>query len=106
MKKKLNCWEFMQCGREPGGPGVKSLGVCPVCTEDALDGVHGGKNCGRACWALAGTSCSGTATGKFATKFETCFNCEFFKLVREEEGSALERVIVLCERLDHKRSSG
>ncbi|MBW1827057.1 MAG: hypothetical protein JRI78_08720 [Deltaproteobacteria bacterium] len=25
---KVNCWEFMECGREPGGEFVDELGVC------------------------------------------------------------------------------
>jgi len=27
---KLNCWEFKKCGRQPGGPKVAELGVCPA----------------------------------------------------------------------------
>ena len=92
------------CGREPGGPGVKSLGVCPVCTENALDGVHGGKNCGRACWVAVGTFCKGTATGKFTANIETCLNCEFFQLVKDEEGQNLRRTMSLTEILDHKKA--
>jgi len=42
--KKPNCWEFKQCGREPGGLLSDELGVCPASTETRLDGVHGGKN--------------------------------------------------------------
>ena len=94
------------CGREPGGPGVKSLGVCPVCTEDALDGVHGGKNCGRACWIAVGTFCTGNATGKFTTDIETCLNCDFFMLVRKEEGQNLKRTMALTETYDNNKSGG
>jgi len=30
---KLNCWEFMKCGREVGGKNVKELGICQVVLE-------------------------------------------------------------------------
>jgi len=39
--KKLNCWEFKQCGREAGGAHVDEFGVCPATKEQRLDGVHG-----------------------------------------------------------------
>lgn len=47
--KKLNCWEFMQCDRQPGGDKIKELGTCPVTTDEELDGTHGGIGAGRAC---------------------------------------------------------
>jgi len=31
--KKKNCWEFMKCGREPGGVNAIELGVCRAATE-------------------------------------------------------------------------
>ena len=57
--KKLNCWEFKQCGRQKGGENAGDLGVCPAATEEAADGLNCGKKGGRACWALAGTLCGG-----------------------------------------------
>ena len=47
-----NCWEHKKCGREPGGSETESLGVCPAAVESRLDGVHGGRNAGRACWIV------------------------------------------------------
>ncbi len=85
-EKKLNCWEFMKCGREPGGSKVHELGVCPAATAEKADGLNGGKNGGRICWAIAGTICGGKITGTFAQKKETCLKCEFYKRVRKEEG--------------------
>ncbi len=52
MSEKLNCWEWKQCGREPGGVNVASLGICPASTEMKMNGVHGGKNGGRTCWIV------------------------------------------------------
>jgi len=84
-ERRLNCWEFQGCGREPGGANVAECGVCPAVLERRLDGVHGGKNAGRACWAVAGTFCMGSAEGTFAKKYKTCSLCDFYLLVREEE---------------------
>lgn len=51
--KKINCWEFKKCGRESGGAHAYDFGVCPAATEKRLNGTHGGKNAGRACWVVA-----------------------------------------------------
>jgi hypothetical protein len=82
---KTNCWEFKKCGRETGGINCEKLGVCIACTETRLNGVHGGKNSGRACWAVVGTLCGGQVQGAFAAKFGNCKNCEFYKTVLNEE---------------------
>ena len=82
---KRNCWEFMKCGREPGGVKAEELGVCPAATADILDGAHGGKNAGRVCWVIAGTMCGGEAVGSFAKKYNDCRICKFYQLVKAEE---------------------
>ena len=69
---KLNCWEFMKCGREMNGLNSTEMGVCPVCFEKQLDGVHGGNNAGRACWVVAGTMCGSKVHGSFAEKTGDC----------------------------------
>ncbi len=83
---KKNCWEFKQCGREPGGSNVKELGMCPASTEPRLDGVHEGYCAGRSCWVVAGTLCGGEIQGSFAKKYGDCEKCEFYNSVRKEEG--------------------
>jgi hypothetical protein len=83
--KKMNCWEFKKCGREPGGAREKHNGVCPAAVEKKLDGVHGGKNAGRACWVVAGTYCDGRVQGTFARKYRDCKNCDFYQRVKKEE---------------------
>ena len=40
--RKLNCWEFKNCGRQPEGFNVESMGLCPATTEEKLDGAHDG----------------------------------------------------------------
>jgi hypothetical protein len=84
--KKLNCWEVKKCGRESEGAKVKELGICPASTEERLDDIHGGKNAGRVCWAVAGTFCEGKVQGTYAQKYGNCAVCEFFIKVRHEEG--------------------
>lgn len=83
---KKNCWEYMECGREPGAENVDELGACPAATSDKLDGAHGGKNSGRVCWVVAGTMCACEVEGSFAKKYQDCRKCDFYQLVREEEG--------------------
>lgn len=82
---KLNCWEFMKCGREVGGKNVEKLGVCPAATETKTNGIHGGINGGRCCWAVAGTLCNGKTQGTFVDKFMDCSKCPFSILVNQEE---------------------
>ncbi len=63
-RKKLNCWEYMKCGREPGGEKADELGICPAAADSSFDGLNRGKNAGRICWAVAGTFCSGETQGR------------------------------------------
>jgi hypothetical protein len=85
---KINCWEFKNCGREPGGAKVEELGVCPAVTDASYDGLNEGKNAGRICWAAAGTFCGGKIQGTFAEKQISCMICDFLKKVTEEEKPA------------------
>ncbi len=87
----------MQCGRGPGTKGES--GVCPAAREARLDGTHGGKNAGRACWTVAGTFCGGEIQGTFAKKFEVCRLCTFFQQVLEEEQENFQKTIALLTRL-------
>ncbi|MBI5445121.1 MAG: hypothetical protein HY900_28410 [Deltaproteobacteria bacterium] len=81
-----NCWEMKKCGREPAGAKTKELGVCPAATDASSNGVNGGKNAGRICWAVSGTLCGGKVQGSFAQKRLSCMSCEFFAHVKETEG--------------------
>jgi hypothetical protein len=85
MSQKQNCWEIKHCHREPGGSMTKHLGVCPVALAAEYDGVHGGRNAGRACWVIAGSMCEGKVQGSFVEKFDSCKACDFYQLVMEEE---------------------
>lgn len=86
MAIKQNCWEFKNCGREPGCANVAELGICPASTNTKVDGANSGKNGGRACWPITGTFCGGTVQGSFAVKLANCMSCDFYKLVGSEEG--------------------
>jgi len=82
-----NCWEFYQCGLEPGGKNAEEVGICPATTETKLNGVNRGKNGGRACWAVSRTLCSnGGVYGQVHEKFRHCVTCAFFGKVQDEEG--------------------
>lgn len=83
----MNCWEYKQCGREPGGNKVKDLGICPAATEQKLHGINGGTNGGRSCWVIKETLCGNQVQGGFAEKLSKCLGCDFYSTVRDEEGS-------------------
>ncbi len=96
---KANCWEAMRCGREPGGRNVAGQGICPAAVDRRVDGVNGGKNGGRACWAVSGTFCEGKIQGSFAIKMSDCLCCPFYKQVHTEEGDALIPPVSILMRL-------
>ena len=86
--RRLNCWEYMKCGREPGGTKVDEFGICPAAADISFDGINSGICGGRICWAVAGTFCDGKVQGTFAEKRESCMSCSFYKTVQEEEKTA------------------
>ncbi len=82
-----------------GGSKTAELGVCPAASDIRLDGKNGGKNGGRACWALAGTLCGGNVQGTFAEKQGNCMACDFYAVVRNEEGAGFAKTSDLMEAL-------
>ena len=85
---KLNCWEVMMCGREPGGTNADEHGVCPAAADRSWDGINAGQCGGRICWAVAGTFCGGCTQGSYVEKRPSCLNCDFYQMVQDEEGMA------------------
>ena len=83
---KINCWDYMKCGREPRGLKSDELGICPASSDSSFDGINSGTCAGRICWAVAGTFCGGKIQGTFAEKRKSCMSCGFYEKVREEEG--------------------
>lgn len=96
---KKNCWEYKNCGRQPGGAKVLEFGVCAASLETRVSGINSGTNGGRACWAITGTLCGGKVQGTFASKLANCMQCEFYQLVSAEEGANHESAKGILARL-------
>jgi methyl-accepting chemotaxis protein len=88
MSTTQNCWEILDCGREPGGVKSKELGVCPASVDTQSDGINSGKNAGRYCWKVAGTFCGGKVQGNWADKMSNCQDCMVYKRVKNQEGGS------------------
>ena len=87
---KQNCWEFNNCGRELGGDGVDTRGLCPASMDECANGTNGGVNAGRICWAVAGAFCGGPVLAAVGRGPSSCLACGFMTRVLEEEGKAVE----------------
>ncbi len=101
MVLKQNCWEFKNCGREPGGAKVGELGICPAANITSVNGVHGGINGGRSCWAVVDTFCGGSVQDNLVLKLHNCVACEFRTIVEADEQDALwspQEIIAKIER--------
>jgi serine/threonine protein phosphatase PrpC len=92
IEKHRNCWEFMKCGREPGGKEARRLGICPAAVETNFNGFNEGINAGRLCWLVAGTFCGGMVQGSFADKCVSCKQCDFYQTVHREKGTTAQSV--------------
>ena len=90
-----NCWEFMRCGREPGGCRADDLGICIAAVDSRLDGINGGTNAGRCCWLVAGTFCDDQVQGTFADKHDGCEHCDFYQKVQAEGGENAKQIVTL-----------
>lgn len=88
---KENCWQFMNCGREPGGVNTGIEAICPAAEPSVLQGFNQGTNSGRACWLIAGTFCNKSVQGTFARKIPTCMECDFYKKVHSEKGATYSK---------------
>ena len=95
----LNCWEFKKCGREERGANASALGVCSAARETRVNALNGGRNGGRACWAISGTLCGGKVQGSFASKIGNCMACEFYLLVQKEQGAGVKSAREIIAKL-------
>ncbi len=93
---KQNCWDVKSCGRCTTKLGDEA---CPVCKETKLDGVHGGVNGGRACWTIPHTKCGGSKQGSLGQKFIDCAVCDFYNMVKKEEGDSFQHPATLLGKL-------
>lgn len=82
---KLNCWEFWNCNHGPD-----SKNPCPAAINETSNRVNSGRNAGRICWTLPDTLRFGRPMGQFTDKREVCFSCDFFHLVKKEEGNSFQ----------------
>ncbi len=96
-------WGRKDSRQEPGGEKEAEPGVCLVVTDPRLKGLHGGKNAGRACWALAGTLCGGEVQGTYAAKEENCLKCDFYKEVKDRAGNSFSGVLAIFEKLKESK---
>ncbi|MDD5134640.1 MAG: hypothetical protein PHP01_04455 [Phycisphaerae bacterium] len=87
---KINCWEFFECGKEPGGAKTAETGVCPAAESTEHNGKNGGINGGRYCWKVPDTLCDTNTEGNKPERMLKCFSCRFFIRVQDEEGSCFE----------------
>jgi len=78
----------MKCGRQPEGHAAADSGVCPVAVCEELNGIHGGKNAGRACWAIDDSLCPDALRETPEKKFTGCWKCDFYQSVKNEERSS------------------
>lgn len=104
--RRVNCWEFKGCGREPDGVRASETGVCPAASAEVLDGLNHGRNGGRACWAVAGTHYEEALQGSCAMKFGSCLECDFYKKVVTEEGREIASSRVIRDQLDGGSARG
>lgn len=80
----LNCWNWKNCGRYPGGPKAEELGVCPAATDARSNGFLGGRNAGRSCIFVKGTLCGGSVQGTFEEKKLNCMSCDYYIALKKE----------------------
>jgi hypothetical protein len=86
MVKRINCWEFMQCGKGPGGNGNSESALCPVARQSIAGGFNHGFNGGRICWLIADRQCNETLVCSPEQDSRSCDSCEFHARVKSEEG--------------------
>jgi len=86
VERRMNCWEFMKCGREIGGEKAEELGVCAAAVYPHADGINRGVNGGRICWAIVGSYSCYVGKSSLTGKKLLCYDCEFHKKVLAEEG--------------------
>ena len=82
----MDCWEFMECGRELCGLKVYELGICRAYPSD-------GKRCAR----IAGTLCGGKIQGTYAMKIFDCLECDFYKSEYYQHGDLNSQLLVNCD---------
>ena len=88
----LNCWNWKNCGRYPGGSKADELGVCPATTDQNANGFLGGIGGGRACIYLAGTLCGGKKQGDYENKKKNCLKCDYYQALKQEFAGSMSSI--------------
>ena len=83
---KINCWDYMKCGKGPGGEKTDKCATCPVASETLANGLNGGLNGGRICWIIAENNCIEDLKCSNLHHKSSCYSCEFRYKVTMEEG--------------------
>jgi hypothetical protein len=81
--RKLNCWEYKNCGREAGGLLADIYGVCPVSIAMKFDGMNQGQAGGRVCWMVGKQACQ--CNSNTSQSLDPCNSCQFYRRVVFEE---------------------
>ena len=90
MAKKLNCWEYFNCGREKNGLMVPFMGECSASTTMKNDGTNSGVGAGRSCWSI----CSDECRMAESQMIKSCFDCPFYIRVQYEEETEVPTIEV------------
>ncbi len=83
---KLNCWDFMKCGKGPSGRRKSKSSSCPISKETSAHGLNGGVNAGRICWIMNENGTEDKVKCSNIYRKNSCFQCEFRYKVMAEEG--------------------
>jgi len=86
MNNKLNCWEFMKCGKGPDSAINNGADICPVASAVIADGLNGGENGGRICWIISENYFKNKIQCSENKVSHSCYACEFRYLVTMDEG--------------------
>jgi hypothetical protein len=102
-----NCWEHMECGREPGGKNQDSLGVCPVTKYHLADGFFCGRDGGGGCAFIVGSFSPGEFEDQCGANRD-CKKCRYYlhmtskykssynvKIFRQYVQNSIDRVNIL-----------
>jgi len=54
---------------------------------------------GGTSWVVSGTLCKGEVQGTFAQKYKNCEICDFYQMVRKEEGPGFTYSVLLLKRI-------
>ena len=75
----MNCWDYVKCGRIPGGHRVEEDGVCPAYPDH-----------GNLCANVEGTLCQGPLEMAFTSKAGYCQTCGFYLSDHHAKGEPLK----------------